>query len=117
MTIQTMTDDRLDWHFWNWAEWQRAEYTIAHGYPTRAASGLGRSHARTFPELVASADKRCAKAVEAILDGCTPLERNAVHHIHLAAVFRFPRLGQSVEDAYARAREQVRSGLIARGIV
>jgi hypothetical protein len=33
LMTQTMTDDRLDWHFANWASWQRAEYTLAHGYP------------------------------------------------------------------------------------
>ena len=45
------------------------------------------------------------------------LRRNAVHHLHLYAVFRFPRLGQCVEEAYARAREHVRNGLLARGIL
>ncbi len=114
---QTMTDDRLDWHFANWATWQRAEYTIAHGYPSQASSGMGKTHRQRFDEQVTVADQRCAKAVEALLDGCTALERNAVHHLHLYAVFRFPRLGQCVEEAYSRAREHVRNGLLARGIL
>lgn len=63
-------------------------------------------------------DRRCADAVDAIVwKDCTPLERQAVTHKHFAAVFRFPRLGFTVEAAYKEALGKIGRGLDRRGIV
>lgn len=111
-----MTDDRLFWHLSNWSEWQKQD-GVGIGYPRFASGGMGVSHGigERFNLNVSEADARCARAVEAILEGVTPAERCAVHHVHLHAVYRFGR-ETSVEAAYDRAVEKVRKGLRARGI-
>ncbi|HEY1283005.1 MAG TPA: hypothetical protein VGE96_00870 [Steroidobacteraceae bacterium] len=112
-----MSEERLTWHLENWAAWQRRADAICEGAPPRAGSGLGRSHRRTFDEMVESADTRCAEAVEAILDDLPPLERFAIHHAHLAAVYRFHHHSARHEDLYASGRAKVKRGLSARGIL
>jgi hypothetical protein len=111
-----MSDERVSWHLENWAEWQIRDERIGAGAPTKAGSGLGRTHRTTFEDMVDSADTRCAEAVEAALDDCTPLERFSVHHEHLAAVYRFPRAAADHTRLYASAREKIKRGLGKRGI-
>lgn len=112
-----MTDDRLQWHLDNWASWHMARgQSLGGGYPTRASGGVRSIASQDFDTMVEAADIHCAEAVEAILDGCTVVQRCAVHHFHLGAVFRFPRPGLGAEIAYRAAREAVRAGLVRRGI-
>lgn len=120
-----MTDDRLEWHLWNWEQWQyqqRGHY--GRGYPSRGLSGMGCSGSSDLDAMTAAVDRRCADAVDAILNGLTPALRCAVHAVHLAAVFRFGRAGESEEakaaylaELYDRATEAVRKGLFERGIL
>jgi hypothetical protein len=112
-----MNDERLGWHLENWAAWQADHaHDFGRGYPTRASGGFVSRSSQDFSSMVHKADRACARAVDAILDGCTPIEKAAVSHFHLAAVFRFPRLGMAAENAYQSAREKIRRGLLARGI-
>jgi hypothetical protein len=109
-----MSDDRLEWHLWNWEQWQfRQRGSYGRGYPSRGLSGMGCSGSSDLDAMIANADVRCAKAVEAILGECSPAERAAVHAMHLAAVFRL----RDLKGAYDRATERVRKGLERRGIV
>jgi hypothetical protein len=113
----TMDPDRVLWHLDNWAEWQatrRGDY--GRGYPSRASGGMGQVQSRDFESMVATADAHCAAAVEAILESCTVVERCSVHHFHLGAVFRFPRIGRGAELAYEHAREKIGRALLQRGI-
>jgi hypothetical protein len=112
-----MTEQRLDWHLENWAEWHFRHNKVGYGAPSRAGSGLGRSHRTTFEDMVESADTRCAEAVEASVDDLTPIERFAVHHVHLAAVYRFPREARGHQEAYERARAKIKRGLGSRSIL
>lgn len=108
---------RLDWHLENWAEYMQNRPTDhGRGYPGRASGGILSRASQDFEQMVMRADVACAKAVDAILEGCTPTERAAVHHYHLAAVFRFPNIGRGAEIAYHEAREKIRAGLQKRGI-
>lgn len=114
-----MAPDRITWHLENWAYWQ-SDRTVSMGrnYADRASGGIGKSNRSDFDSMVDAADRRCADAVDAILqDECTPLERQVVTHLHLAAVFRFPRIGHSATEAYASARIKVGRGLDRRGIM
>ena len=114
-----MAPDRITWHLENWAYWQ-SDRTVSMGrdYSDRASGPLGHSLRSDFDSMCDAADKRCADAVDAILsDECTPLERQVVTHLHVAAVFRFPRLGHAATDAYASARLKVGKGLDRRGIM
>ena len=78
---------------------------------------MGGTSSRTLESMWAEGDTQLAKALESILAGLTPAERNAVHHVHLGAVYRFPQVGAAVEQAYARAMRKIWDGLAARGIV
>lgn len=112
-----MTDDRLDWHLENWAEWQRdCAGDFGRNYPSRASGGFISRSSQDFDAMVRKADRMCARAVDAILEGCTTAERSAVAYFHIGAVFRFPHVGRGAEIAYQSAREKIRRGLIARGI-
>lgn len=108
-----MSDDRLRWHFENWAVWQRMD-GIETGYMRHASGGIGVSHGSDrIARLENEADARCARAVEALLEGLPVAQRCAVHHFQLQAVFRFR--GDAVA-LYALAGECVRRGLTKRGI-
>lgn len=111
-----MDDDRLDWHLWNWSAWHSRRFGEFRRlwYPARASSGMGRSHGSDFDGMVAVADTRCARAVEAALADCSPAERCSVHHIHLEAVYR---LREPLQDCYALARKRIRDHLTRAGIV
>lgn len=113
-----MTDERLDWHLANWAEYMRPRQSdYGRGYSGRASGGMGQSGSRDFDTMVEAADSDCARAVDAIICGsCTPIEQCAVHHYHLGAVFRFQRIGRGAELAYESAREKIGAGLVQRGI-
>jgi hypothetical protein len=109
-----MSDSRLEWHMWNWEQWQfqqRGHY--GRGYPSRGLSGMGASGSSDLDAMIATADRRCAEAVEVVLNDLAPALRCAVHAVHLAAVFRFR---DDVESLYDRATEAVRRWLMARGI-
>lgn len=121
-----MTEQRLDWHLENWAEWQQRD-RVGTGHNRRASGGMisGSHYGRPFDEMVQAADAKCAAAVEALLDGCSPAERCAVHHRYLAAVFRWrgidpildPVKALALSEApYQRARTIIRNGLLKRGI-
>lgn len=115
-TVLGMDDDRLDWHLWNWSNWQRSSFagTVRALWYPASSPAIGISHGADFDELVAAVDQRCAEAVESALDGCTVAERCAVHHVHLHAVYR-PRIG--LDEAYQAARRKIADGLDERGIV
>lgn len=109
-----MSDDRLEWHLWNWEQWhyqQKGHY--GRGYPKRAHGPMGASGSSDFDQMVAAADTRCALAVEAILNDLPPAQRCAVHAVHLAAVYHL----RNLQSSYDHATEAVRAGLTKRGIV
>jgi hypothetical protein len=55
-----------------------------------------------------------AEAVNAAIEDLAPMERLAVFHEHLSAVFTFKRA--SLEDCYYAARQTLRVWLPSRGI-
>jgi hypothetical protein len=102
--------DRCDWHLANWATWMRVS-GLALWFPSRALA-IGKSGSSDFDAMVATADTRCAVAVDAIIDGLPLPERLAVYHIHLAAVWRL----RFLDAYYASAKDHVAEGLTKRGI-
>jgi hypothetical protein len=109
-----MTDElegRCAWHLANWAQWMR-QSALKLSYPSRAPI-IGKSGSSDFDAMVATEDTRCAVAVDAIIDGLPVAERLAVHHVHLAAVWR---PGADLAGSYAAARDRVALGLTKRGI-
>lgn len=115
-SLGRMSDDRLDWHLWNWSAWQsRSRYAAfrALWFPVRSVIGVGNMHSPDFDEAVGQVDAACARAVEAGLGGCSPAERAAVHHRHLEAVWR---VRGDLDAFYRAALEKVRTHLTRMGI-
>lgn len=111
-----MSEERLTWHFENWAYWQRAiasDYGC--GYSHKDSSGAENygswdKDERAYDELTAE----LAAAVGACLESVTPGEFAAVRHKHLEAVYRNGRA--MLEEHYESARGTVKAGLARRGI-
>lgn len=112
-----VTEDRIEFHLWNWSRWMGVRVVaLPPGAPKKASGGMGVSHRSDVDTMTRAADNRCAAAVDAIIDGLSPIERAAIHHFHLEAVFRFPRVGLGAEKAYALARDRIGFELDRRGI-
>jgi hypothetical protein len=106
-----MTDDRLDWHLWSWANWHRTGKYAA-SYPSRASGGIGKSNSSDFDAMVAAVDARCAFAVDTALWDCSPAQRAAVFNRHLDCVYVI----RDEEQHYNSAREHLKKTLTRHGI-
>lgn len=113
-----MTEERLTWHFANWAEWQRDRPSdFGRGYPRKASGGAVSSSSGEFDSMVAEADMCCAIALDHILDSVTAIERAADLSLSPGGHLLLPA-GRSKCRARvsAGARVAVHAGLIRRGI-
>lgn len=106
-----MDDDRLRWHLANWQAWMH-HHNLRLGYPTKAV-GMHSQASRDFDEMVETADARCAAAVDAIIDGLNARSRAAIYRAHLGSSWRYLF---DFAAAYAIACNEVRTGLLAKGI-
>lgn len=100
-----------------WASWQSAwsaagEVGFPDCSPMFKGSAGGVAGDDTFDLLCEQSDTWVAKAVDAIIDDLPPIERSAIYHRHLDAVFRGPDL----EAAYERAIEAVEQGMRGEGL-
>ena len=111
----TLTQDRIEWHMWNWEQWMHRK--TREGYEPGTASGFG--NLETFDtDSQRGFELYCinsAKAVQAIIEGFSLRLKLAVNVQHglVAAVFRLPG-GHAA--AYEEACALVGSQLAKRGI-
>lgn len=103
---------RLDELLDRWAVWIRSggleEFQVgaASYWPT------GRS---TFDDMLHAADSRDAERMNACIEDLPLIEQASVSHIHIGAVWRSNR-GESMQDIYLRARENLSDGLRRRKV-
>jgi hypothetical protein len=99
-----MQDDdehpRLDELLSNWVLYHRIGGTRRLGVKVAGFWSAGNSD---FDQMVHACDMRDAIAVDTVVWDLPNLERTAVLHVHLQAVFRTNR-GESLEVVYPRAR-------------
>ena len=118
-TIGGMSEGRLEFHFDNWRRWMRHD-AATDGYPGKAAGCVGGGYSQSFDDMVDAADIRCAMIVDALVNSLTPLERAAIYHRYLYAVFRHGRDEAERQTflrlATARARLKVAEWLVIRGV-
>jgi hypothetical protein len=112
--IGGMPVGRLEFHFDNWRRWMRKD-NVTDGAPGRAAGCIGGGYSQTFDDMVDAADVRCAMIVDSLVNSLSHVERAAVYHEYLYAVFRSGR-GISLEQTLARARLRVAEWLVIRGV-
>lgn len=110
-----MTEDRIDWHLWNWERWMT--FNSVPGRLPRCASGgvsgytsLDWDSSADYFEL----DIRLGAAVQAVIDGLSQRQQIAVKVQHgiMSAVYRL----RDHSDAYEQARAEIGCGLHRRGI-
>ena len=111
--IAGMSEGRLEWHFRNWSLWMRKD-AVTDGAPNKAAGCIGGGYSRTFDEMADASEVRCAMIVDSLVNSLSPVERAAVYHKYLYAVFRFRNT--TFDAAVQRARRQVAEWLVARGV-
>lgn len=111
--IGGMPVGRLEFHFDNWRRWMRKD-DVTQAAPRVAAGCVGGGYSRTFDEMVDAADVRCAMIVDSLVNSLSHVERAAIYHVYLYAVFRLPRV--NVDDTVLRARIKVAEWLVARGV-
>lgn len=104
---------RLEWHFDNWRRWMRKD-DVTEGAPRVAAGCVGGGYSQTFDEMVDAADVRCAKILDSLVNSLSHVERAAIYHKYLYAVFRLERC--SMEQSLSRGRLKVAEWLVARGV-
>lgn len=112
-TIGGMPEARLEWHFDNWRRFMRKD-DVTDGYPGKASGCVGGGYSQTFDDMVDAEDVRCARIVDALVSSLVAVERAAIHHEYLYAVFRFPR--GNFEQALYSGRLKVAGWLVARGV-
>lgn len=104
-----IADDGFEWverYLGTWAHWMRHP-GLKLGPPKRTPGFLSditggyRDHVE---DAEIAGHDRAIQVIEATLDGFSPVERAAVMHIHLYAVFRFAR---PIEQIYQSARQKI----------
>lgn len=114
MGAAKVTNDRLEWHLWNWERYIHSGEMRQLWFSKRAAVCVGNGTVADFDALCAVEDNRCALAVDAAVNSLPSVQRCAVHHKHTAAVFRFPRA--NLETEYEQAKVSIRRHLMRTGI-
>jgi hypothetical protein len=108
-----LEDGRLDELLVLWTAWMRSSSPLRElWYPDTACGCVGGGYSQTFEDMLEAADSRSAEAVDAAVDSLPNIQRCAVMHKHLYAVFRF----KDLEGHYIVARGTLRLVLPKRGV-
>lgn len=111
--IGGMSEARLEWHFDNWRRYMRRD-SVTDGYPGKAAGCVGGGYSQSFDDMADASDVRCARVLDALVGSLTLLERAAIYHQYLYAVFRHG--GDALPQALASARLKIAGWLVIRGV-
>ncbi len=109
-----LTPDRVEWHLWNWEQWQH-HCRIPGRLSNRASGGIEgyTGYDGDCTEAYEESDRVAAAAVQALLDGMVPWLRLSVYVKHgITAVYR---LRGDVEVAYCQACVSIGVGMARRG--
>jgi hypothetical protein len=117
--IGGMSEYRLEWHFDNWRRYMRRD-SVTDGYPSKAAGCIGGGYSQSFDDMADASDVRCARIVDALVSSLGHMERAAVYHEYLYAVFRHGRDPEETEgilkQALHSARLKIAGWLVVRGV-
>jgi hypothetical protein len=113
-----LTEDRVEWHLWNWARWYYASREKGTGYASRASGGFenyttsrsGKDWETEYDEIC----KRQADATDAIIDGLQPTYKAAIYAKHLEGAWALPEA--SLALYYRAAVPLIGRGLDRRGV-
>lgn len=108
------SDERVEFHLYNWARWMRSGSYAGLGMPGRACAGMGISHSADFDQLADIADRTAAKACDAVIRNLKPLEQKAIRCAYLGEEWTSVLQEGAV---LVVAKEALKMGLDRRGIV
>lgn len=111
--IGGMPVHRLEFHFDNWRRYMKKD-DVTEGYPGKAAGCVGGGYSQTFDDMADASEVRVARVVDALVNSLTPVERAAIYHKYLYAVFRHAR--GELDEALKRARYRIAVWLVVRGV-
>lgn len=105
---------RLDELLDMWARWMGSSQPYRDlWYPDGACGCVGGGYSLTFEDMLESADARVVEAVDGAIESLEPIQRCAITHYHLAAVFRFRGDAKKI---YLEARAALRVALPGRAV-
>jgi hypothetical protein len=103
----------VDWNLENWERFQR-EGGLPDGAPDRASGNMTNYLNMDFDGMCDRMDSDLASITAVVVAQLAPIERCALHHVYLSAVYRFRREG--LELVLTRAKKNVEAGLKKRGV-
>lgn len=107
-----MTDDRLEWHLWNWSRWMRGgKVTVGFQKETVGMFSGASAH---FDDMADANERRLASICDVVVTGLPYSHYAAISNKHLYTVYKFPRNNE--EKCLELGMEGLRSGLEVRGI-
>lgn len=105
---------RVDFHLENWRLWMRHP-ELRLECPPKSLGFVAGGNYTSLEDWEAECDAMAAKAVDTLITDLTPVERCALHHRYLHAVFRFS--GKPYIEALGSARDAIGRGLRRWGIL
>jgi hypothetical protein len=108
-----MSIARLEWHFDNWRRWMRKD-SVTDGAPHKAAGCVGGGYSQSFDDMADASDIRCARILDALVSSLVPVERAAINHEYLYAVWRSGR--GDLPLYLGSARLKIAKWLVERGV-
>lgn len=113
--VQFGTPDRVEWHLENWRRWMRSGREVD-GFSGRSSGCSDGGTSKGFDEMAETSDRRCATAVDAILDNLPAPQRIAIYVEQgiMGQAFRFERV--TYAQALAQGKAALGRELSRRGI-
>ena len=109
-----MTDERLLWHFWNWAAWMRGERGVRGAQCRSVGLSSGGGYEKHVVDLEREVDLRVARTCDVVIGDLPHAQQMAISNEYLNTVYRFLRTTQA--EQIEKAREAVRAGLERKGV-
>jgi hypothetical protein len=107
-----MAPARVEWYCGNWADWMLRS-NDARGYGPGAV-GFNSTGSLSFEDMCAAGDVRVARITSTAIEDLPVVERVAIHHAFLQAVWRFNR--EPFEMVYPRAIANLGERLERKGL-
>lgn len=113
--VQFGTPERVEWHLDNWRRWMRSGQEVD-GFAGRSSGCSDGGTSKGFDEMVEEEDRRCAKAVDAIMMNLPAPQRIAIYVERgiMGQAFRFERV--SYQQALGLGKAAIGRELARRGI-
>lgn len=107
-----MESERVKYYLGIWKEWMHRP-GLSIGYPKQSLM-MANGGIVDFEDLVEAADNTAARAMDAIIDGLSPSQQQAVQHFNGIAVWTFKRL--DIREIYMTALDEIERGLNRKGL-